>query len=51
MSCIIDSKYTINNKVISHHLPELTLQYLHGIQHIDSGKNHSIRLMLVNPCE
>ena len=51
MSCIIVSKYTRNNKVFSLHLPKLTLQYLHGIHHIDFGKNHSIRLMLVNPCE
>lgn len=52
MSCfIIDAKYTTNNKVFSHYLPELTLKYLHGIHHIDSGKNHSMGLMLVNPCE
>lgn len=52
MSCfIIDAKYTKNNKVFSHYLPELTLKYLHGIHHIDSGKNHSMGLMLVNPCE
>ena len=52
MSCfIIDAKYTTNNKVFSNYLPELTLKYLHGIHHIDSGKNHSMGLMLVNPCE
>ncbi|KES18661.1 hypothetical protein GASC598I20_020290 [Gilliamella apicola SCGC AB-598-I20] len=52
ISCfIIDAKYTTNNRVFSHYLPELTLKYLHGIHHIDSGKNHSIGLMLVNPCE
>ena len=52
MSCfIIDAKYTTDDKVFSHYLPELTLKYLHGIHHIDSRKNHSIGLMLVNPCE
>lgn len=48
---IIDAKYTDNNKAFLKYLPELTMKYVHGIHHNNSGKNPSRALIVVNPSE
>jgi hypothetical protein len=48
-SIIIDAKYTRNEKAFLEYLPDLTMKYIHGIHHKDTGVNNSVALMIINP--
>ncbi|WP_194150479.1 DUF2357 domain-containing protein [Ewingella americana] len=48
-SYILDAKYTYDDKVFSHYIPELTLKYLHGLHPIGGDNKVIIGLMIINP--
>ncbi|MGC3932227.1 hypothetical protein [Pseudomonas atacamensis] len=48
-SIILDAKYTRNEKAFLDYLPDLTMKYIHGIHHKNTGLNNSVALMIINP--
>jgi hypothetical protein len=48
-SYIIDAKYTSDDKVFSHYIPELSLKYLHGLHPIGGDSKVIMGLMIINP--
>lgn len=48
-SYIFDAKYTSDDKVFSHYIPELSLKYLHGLHPIGGDSKVIMGLMIINP--